>query len=150
VLLYDYSTFRSVFATSSTPDAAGYETWPSASIRASGFDDGFTGIGVATVAAFPITITVGGSVAHHAYLSQRTDDPTKQYLAIVDATSYPDAWTLSLTALAVSELGLASSVAAVTEENLKHILTDCTLYVQLVSNNAIQAIDLLDAAIVDE
>jgi hypothetical protein len=146
VIVYDYSTFRALFATTATPDVTGYEEWPFAEVRSGGFDDGFTGIDT-PIAAFPIEVDVGGGVDHHAYLSQRTDDTALQYLEITEANPATDAWTIALTAKCVSDLGLALTTSPVTEDQLRRILANVTLYVQRISDNAIQFVNILDVTL---
>lgn len=146
MIVANWITMRSLFATGVALDVDGVSTWPIGSVRPTGFNSGFTGIAT-PITAFPITVTIGGSVDHHAYLSQRTDDGAAQYLTLAIANATTDAWTISLTALAVSDLGLASATAAVDTGQLTLLLRDVTLYVQRISDDAIQLVNLLDATL---
>ena len=155
MIVNNYSTFREVFATASTHDVAGYRTWPSANVGAAGFNSGMPM--VKPVKSFPIhatcnglaTDTVFGVDEYDWYLSQRTDDATKQYLSIVqiegDATStYSGTVTISLTSLAVSALGLADSTSTVSIDNLIRVFKHVDLYVRRRSDALIQHMLLLE------
>lgn len=152
MILPNYTTFRAFFATSATLAADGLEVWPVAELRSGGFTGGFTGI-AKPITAFPITISCNaqaadGGAAFNWYLSQRTDDPTKQYLSITQlSATQSGSVVLALTSLAVSELGLGSATAAVGEAELIRILKHCDLYVQRVSDDAIQHVLLLQATL---
>lgn len=151
MILANFTLFRTNFSAGGT-DLDGYATWPLANVRASGFDGGFTGI-AKPITAFPVEPTVdgnnAGSPAHNAYLSQRTDDPALQWLSIVEKVGYTGTWTISLTAKCVSDLGLASATASLTQDELIRILNHCHLYVKRNSDGAIQWVDILRASLSD-
>ncbi len=152
MILPSYTTFRAWFATGSTLAPDGLEVWPVAKVRSGGFTGGFSGI-AKPITAFPITVSCNaqaadGGAAFHWYLSQRTDDPTRQYLSITQlSATQSGSVVLALTALAVSALGLAGATADVTEGDLIRILKHCDLYVQRVSDDAIQHVLLLQATL---
>jgi uncharacterized membrane protein (DUF2068 family) len=52
--------------------------------------------------------------------------------------------TIALTAKCVTDLGLASVTASLTEDQLVRILNDAHLYVQRTSDDAIQWVDMLE------
>lgn len=146
MIVSNYSTFRALFATTTTRALDGFELWPSASLEASGFDDGFTGIDT-PILSFPITISVdglaNGAEAYHLWLSQRTEVAADQYLSIALASGKSGSWTISLTSKCVSDLGLGGATSTVTPDQLVEILRNCHVYVQRISDNAIQWVDLL-------
>jgi hypothetical protein len=146
---------RTWFAITGTLAADGMERWPVDLVRANGFDDGFTGI-ARPIQAFPITVSCNGGVVdasdansvYHWYLSQRTDDTTKQWISMAHASILNSgSVTLSLTALAVSELGLGAATDSLTEDQLTRITKNLHLYVQRKriaagGDSAIQWIDI--------
>lgn len=144
MLCPSYTNFRHVFATSATAAADGYEVWPSASVRDGGFDGGFT-MSPRPITAFPITITTTGfAVPCHWYVSQRTDDAAGQYLSVTGGTGA--SVTIALTAVATTALGLSLTTSPVTPDQVQEILNNCWVYVQRVSDDAIQWCDLLTLA----
>lgn len=152
MIITTYTQFRAIFATSSTLAADGFEVWPVAMLRANGFDGGITGM-PKPVTAFPVTLTCNGQAADGGaafrwYLSQRTDDTAKQYLYCSQlSATQSGSVVIGLTSLGVAELGLAGPTAAVTEEQLIRLLKHCDLYVQRVSDDAIQHLLLLPATL---
>jgi hypothetical protein len=152
-LLPDFTTFRLYFgAVTATVDDDGYETWPVALVRANGFDGGFTGI-PRPITSFPLTISInGGAVdggnAFDWYLSQRTDDPTSQYLSIAHPSAMQSGTVvLSITAHGAVELGLTLITDPVNEDQVREALKHCTLYVRRKSDSAIQGAHLLRDAL---
>ena len=145
---------RSVFATSASVDADGMPTWPIAKVRSGGFTGGFTGIG-RPIQAFPLTVSCNGGVSdavasdtYYWYLSQRTDDPTAQYMAVTHSTAGTSGTvTIALTAKCVTDLGLSGVTASLTEDQLVRILNDAHLYVKRTSDDAIQWVDMLEYTI---
>ncbi len=148
MILLRWTDFRHYFATSSTLGNDGVEEWPIASVRASGFTGGFTGI-ARPITAFPLTVSVNalavdGGSAYNWYLSQRTDTASLQWISITQYSSTQSGTvTIALTAKCVTDTGIASTTASLTEDELREILKHCTLYVQRVSDNAIQLVQLL-------
>lgn len=146
MIVHSYTTFRALFATSATLGADGFEVWPSSMVRAAGFTGGFSGIDT-PILSFPITISVNanavGAEAYHFWLSQRTEVEASQYLTVARATGASGSWTIGLTAKAVADLGLADEEDSVTPDQLTEILRHCHVYVQRISDNAIQWCDLL-------
>lgn len=150
-VIVNYTTMRATFATTATPvDPDGMEPWPYANVRASGFDDGFTGIGE-PITAFPITVSVDslnvGAVAHDAYLSQRTDVAASQYFTIVETATYSGTWTISLTSVGAAAIGNALTTDPVTPDQLAQATKYCALYVKRLSDAAIQWVSLYDATL---
>ena len=152
MICLNYSQFRSVFSTSGVVAADGYEEWPSAELRSGGFSGGLTGVDK-PILAFPITVSVDGSAngaaAHNAWLSQRTDVAANQWLSTTETAGKSGSWTIALTATAVADLGLASTTAAVSVDQLTKILKHVYLYVQRQSDDAIQWFDLLRLSLAD-
>jgi hypothetical protein len=150
-VIANYTTFRAYFATAATLDVDGMEVWPVANVRASGFTGGFTGIG-APIQAFPITVSCNGGATDAAdgttyawFLSQRTEDTAAQWMSIVHSTAGTSGTvTISLTAKCVTDLGLASATASLTDDELQRIVKHCHLYCQRQSDKAIQWVDILD------
>ncbi len=149
-----YTTMRSVFNIGAGTDVAGYEIWPSASVRAAGFDDGFTGVTkFSGTYTFPKTISVDGGAngadAHDVYLSQRTDIPADQYLSLTSVAGKSGSWSLALTANAVARLGIATAATPLNHDQTIRTLKHCTLYCQRHSDNAIQLVQLYNAVFTD-
>lgn len=141
-----------MFATVATLDIDGYEIWPAAELRSGGFTGGFTGI-PKPITSFPITVSVdgqaNGAVAHNAFLSQRTDEPANRWLSITEATGKSGTWTIGLTSRAMLDLGLLTASDPVSVDQLIQILNRVHLYVQRISDDAIQWVDLLRASLAD-
>lgn len=152
MIVPNYTTFRAAFATSSTPALDGLEEWPVAELGSGGFTEGFSGISK-PITSLPITISCNGGgddsgTTYRWYLSQRTDDPTKQFLSITHPSALQTgSVVLALTALAVSALGLAGATATLTEGDLIRLLKHVDLYVQRASDKAIQHVLLLQATL---
>lgn len=148
MIILRWQDFRSRFATSSTIGVDGVEAWPVANVRASGFDGGLSGIG-RPIAAFPLTVScnalaVDGGAAFDWYLSQRTDDPTLQWISVAQySATQSGTVTLALTSECVSDLDLSDVDATLTEDQIIEILKHCTLYVKRLSDGAIQLVQLL-------
>jgi hypothetical protein len=148
MIIARWTDFRAIFATSSTLGPDGVEVWPLASVRASGFDGGLTGID-RPFSAFPLTVSCNaqaadGGAAYNWYLSQRTDDSSLQWMSITQYSSTQSGTvTIALTAKCVTDMGLAGVTASLDPDQLAEILKHCTLYVQRVSDDAIQLVQLL-------
>lgn len=146
MIILRYTDFRYRFGDTGSVDFDGLELWDTSLLRASGFDDGITGL-AKPITAFPSNITIVGAdspTAYDWYLSQRTDEASRQFIAVTQpSAALSGAIRLSLTTLCVSELGLASATAAVSEDELRIILNDCWLYCKRNSDGAIQVFDLL-------
>jgi len=144
-VLPNYVTFRHYFGDGTTA-LDGYETFDVGKVRAAGFDGGFTGISK-PILAFPITFTVDGSAVgaeeYDVWLSQRTDDGTRQMFSLVATAGYSGSWTLSLTSQGAADLGLAATTDSVSTGNLAIGLRNVHFYCRRISDGAIQWVDLL-------
>lgn len=148
MILQNYSAFRTVFAVDSgVLDAAGAPLWDASLLRINGFA-ALTGI-PRPVTQFPIIVTCNGGAADGGaafdwYLSQRTDDTTKQYLvcAQLDLTHSGSA-IVALTALAGTVLGIPAYNSPVNEDQVTRLFRDVTIYCQRRSDKAIQLAQLL-------
>ena len=141
-------------------DRDGYEEFPGPFghtnlVRAAGFDGGITGVPQPwTGGGFIVTANAHGVDAvkdvdeYHWYLSQRTDDPAKQYVAATRYSFFTLTETRSgsikidTTALAVGELGL--TLPGCTPTQMVEVFKHCDLYCIRVADGAIQWINLLD------
>lgn len=150
MIILRYTDFRYRFQNGLGTAFDGLEPWDPVMVRANGFDDGITGL-AKPITAFPSNITIVGAdgpSAYDWYLSQRTDEPSRQFIAVTQPdAALSGAIRLSLTALCVSELGLASATAAVSEDELRIILNNCYLYCLRTSDRAIQVFDLLNGTL---
>ncbi len=137
------------------------EEWPGPfsqttdKVRSGGFSGGIsvtetagTGELVATVNNFA-TDAIPGADEYDWYLSQRTDDPTKQYLEIsrygIESTSgdgYSGTVQINKTALANTELGSWSLSSPMTPDQRRGLYAFCDLYVRRRSDGAIQWLSL--------
>ena len=144
-VLASYTELRACFATTLDRAGDGFEEWPSEELEAGGFTGGFTGV-AAPIAAFPIDVSVDGSAngseAYHAYLSQRTDDAASQSFTIVRTSGKSGTWTIALTSFGATSVGLGSTTAPVSVDQLTKLLKHVYLYVQRISDDAIQFLDL--------
>lgn len=132
-------------------------------VRSGGFDGGFSGVptpygGV----AFEVTVnataadSVYGVHEYRWYLSQRTDDSTKQYLSIASKTptegnTYSGTMSIVHSTLAYTDLGPGLSADefkdAMTPDLIIEIFRHCHLYCQRISDGSLQWVDLLKAMI---
>lgn len=146
MVIANFSTMRLVFATTSTRGVDGYEIWPVENLLINGFDDGFTGLPV-PLTDLPITLSVDGSAdgaeAYHAYLSQRTDDTSKQYLSLSLASGKSGTWDISATSLLTDAYG----AGPYTSDQIRDIFRYCTLYVQRISDQSIQFLNILETTL---
>ena len=127
----------------------GMEQWPITLVRANGFDDGATA-SIRPFTPFPVTLTINGDITDVAagtsytwFVSQRTEVGTLWGMTV----THPDAAKtgtirLTLTANAVSELGIGTAVSPLNAGQRQRLLKHCTAYVQRQSDKAIQVIDL--------
>jgi hypothetical protein len=150
MILLNYSTFRAAFATGSTLANDGLEVWPVANLRASGFNGGFSGISV-PVLAFPLTISCNAQAndplvsgkytnSYNWYLRQRTDDAASQVLSLTQHSAAKSGTVL----LNRSALGL-SLYPTVNFDSVIGLFRHTELYVQRLSDKAIQFVDLVRA-----
>ena len=144
-------------------DPDGVEQFPGALadtnlVRAGGFDGGITGTPTpfANATFYPTANSEAADGApdvdeYDWYLSQKTDDPAKQWLSIdrhvvlvggvPDGNSYSGTVDIFVTAQGVSELGIGGSV---TMEQTIQLFTHANLYCRRISDGAIQWLDLLN------
>lgn len=122
-------------------------------VRASGFDGGISIVSVSS--DFTTRLTVNASAADSVfgtdeydwYLSDRTDDPGKRFLDIVQrpssgGNSYSGSVDISLSALCLSELGINPATTPLTQSELAICFKFAHLYCRRVSDGAIQWVDL--------
>ncbi len=142
------SIFRDVDATESFPSV---EHPTTDLVRSGGFDGGFTGIDKPYTGP-PMTISINGGAAdavfgvadYHWYLSQRTDEPTEQYLTCVQkadsgGNSYSGTVLVNRTELANKELQITTTPNM---NQVRGLFINCHLHVKRVSDGAIQWVDL--------
>jgi hypothetical protein len=134
------------------------EEWPgpfsqtSDLVRSGGFDGGITGVPQPyALAAFHATVNgnavdgVPGVDEYDWYLSQRTDTVAAQFLSIVPYTlavapaTHSGTVTIQHTALATTELGLASPIS---DAQLRDLFRSTDIYVRRRSDGAIQWMSL--------
>lgn len=120
-------------------------------VRLVGFTDTITGIAKPYIGVTMNVSCNGGAPdavygvhRYHWYLSQRTDDPAKQFLAVAqkpDAglSSYSGSITIGHTALATSELGISG---APDMNQVRELFKMCDLYCKQVSDGGIQYVNL--------
>jgi hypothetical protein len=123
-------------------------------VRANGFNAGFTGIPTGAVGQnFFVSVNgqapdaIAGVDEYDWYLSQRSDDPAKQWLSCATAhffssDTYSGTVLVATTALANAELGLGLTL---TVEQQIEVFRFCHLYCRRRSDGAIQWVDLLKA-----
>ena len=141
-----YSQFRAGFS-SGAIGLDGFKLWPGSSVAAPG-----TLTMGATIAAFPFTISVGGTndaVAgvdeYDWYLSQRSDVTTKQYLSVSRNDPLPNTMSarisVNITALAT---GLQYGTIPLSIKDILALFTDVEVYVLTKATGAIRHMALLD------
>lgn len=148
MIITTYSAFRTLFAPAGGPlDTAGYPAWDASLLRKNNFAEP-TGVPTPIV-SFPFSMTCNGGAAdggaaYDWYLSQRTDDPDRQYL-LFDQLSMTQSGSVAcdLTALAVAALGLSGPTAQLNEDQLVRILKDVTVYCRRRSDESIQFVQML-------
>jgi hypothetical protein len=156
VIIHNFITFRTRFATSAAVGIDRLPVWPLANVRDNGFDTGLTGI-PRPITAFPLTISCNaqasdGGAAFDWFLSQRKDaaDVAEQYFTLTPfSATQSGTVTMALTAAGVEALGLALSTSVLSEDQLREAIIHCTLYVQRRSDQAIQLVELLKYTLSD-
>lgn len=166
----NYHAFRTIFATAAAPlDLDGNRPWPLASVRSPSFDGGIRGMTSSTTLAFGVGIAIGvafrdgfanfngaGSAVADAvagvdeydwWVSQRTIDPAKMYLAVTQyvlnpALTYSGSISLRTTALARADIGIASDVVALTTMQARRLYKNVHVYCRRRSDGAIQWADV--------
>jgi len=145
------ATFHSRFI-----DKDGYERWPDVDtyLHPSAFDDGFTGI-PQPFDGTDFTVAVSGYTddekvnedEYNWYLSQRTDDVSKQLLSIEQT---PNAGGISYSGsviIGISDYGLTQVSLPLSMNDQLLLFKYCHLYVQHLPTKNIQWVDLLEATI---
>jgi hypothetical protein len=127
--------------------------WPLIDMRALGFDGGLTGMPspfTAAVASLTANSTAADATAgadeYHWYLSQRTDDPTKQFWALKQFTGSSSLTFSGAVVLTPTTLFTNLYDVAVDNEELAPALKYVHLYCVRVLDGAIQWLDLYRAA----
>jgi len=128
----------------------GAEVWPTALVRANGFSSTFV-ITQSPITLYPSQWTINNYVTDAAagssytwFLRQRTDDPDLQWLQAVHADSTRTGTLyVTLTARAVSDLGIATSLTKLTASQQLRVLKSVTAFCKRNSDGAIQQIDVL-------
>ena len=122
-------------------------------VRSGGFDGGIDNIPTPWIGtAFSVSVNAFAADAvkdvheYHWYLSQRTDDPAKQYVSIdvfplfLLTKTYSGSVLLNASALAATELG---SLSNPTPTQVAEVFKHCDLYCLRVADGAIQWTNLL-------
>ena len=141
-------------------DRDGYEEFPGPFghtnlVRSGGFSGGFAdipqpwaGVQFSTSVNAWTADAVPGVDEYNWYLSQRTDDPAKQYIEITQyanplfpGNTYSGTVKIDDTALAASELGISLPV---TPTQISEVFKHCDLYCIRVADGAIQWANLLE------
>lgn len=170
MICHDYEQFRDVFATSTTRDATGRKVWPaselvssagSATVYVTGGNGNLVHGAVGSVqesvgngATFPWMFTVNGEAADSVFgtdeydwfLSQRTDDVTKQYLSLTrDDAEYEDDTTPTTQSgrvqLSLTSLGSSTFGTTLTPAQLARLFDHVYVYAQRRSDDAIWCFD---------
>lgn len=140
-------------------DPDGLEHWPVDRVHASGFNTGVVAVNAggdfdawANFDAFPMEFTVdGGAVGpvptHDTYLSQRSDLASRQYMALEAVPGATGSWRITLTPLAVLELGLLLSTSTLNADQMSRVLRYAAVYVRRQSDGKIQWLDLHKAVL---
>lgn len=144
-----------------TFDRSGWERWPVQYMRvgdtAATFAGGITGFSTKPYKGDAIGLTCNGGAADSVYnadkydwyLSQRTDDPTKQYLAVTrypdgaGPTSYSGSCVVTVTAVAEAKFGFVAGAGPLDPDVTRMLFRGCDLYVRRIADQAIQRADML-------
>lgn len=145
-----------------TYDNSGWERWPVEYMRVGDggapFAGGATGFSATPYDGSTVLLTVNGAAAdavygtdeYDWYLSQRTDEPAKQYLEIVQAyddvgpTSFSGTCRVTPTALAEAKFDFVVGAGTPIDPDVTRMLfRSCDLYVRRVTDQAIQRVDML-------
>ncbi len=149
MVLLTFPGFRAAFSPSGV-DGDGYPTWPIDKVRITGFNAGFTGI-PRPVTTFSTGLVIScngqasdGGAAFDWYLSQRTDDPARQYLAMRQRTDAQSGTVLlTTTPTGRAAVGMAMANSPINEDQATRLFRDVTLYVRRVPDGAIQLVQVL-------
>lgn len=146
-VLTTYTAFRTAFATAAVPVNDGLDQWPYVQLLVPGFTNTWTipntlPSGFATGTPWVITINAGANDAvagvdeYTWYLSQRTDDPLKQYFTIAHPNVLPATRSgtvnIYFSAFGQSVYGFVDTTV------IPIIFRNVDLYVQRISDDAIQ------------
>lgn len=141
-IITTWSQFRTVFMPGASIGPDGVPEWDSGNVDQVGFVGSIT---FPTYVTFPYDIEVDagpdavpGTAEYHWYLSQRTDDTTKQYFTIVqNDTSAPTVTNSGR--IRITRTALATTLyPTVTTAALIAMFRDVDLYVYRVSDGLIQ------------
>lgn len=157
-ILTTYAAFRNTFAVVAGLANDGLPIWPYAKLHVVGFTSTWTipnslPSGFESGTAWTITINgavndaVAGVSEYYWYLSQRTDDPTKQYFTISHPDVLPNTRSGTVN-IVFSALG-QSLYSTVDSSNISTLFANVDLYVQRISDDAIQHKMLLDVLLGD-
>lgn len=146
-IINTYADFRAIFANGGVDEAAtmaldGFQPWPVANLRANSIPEIVLSSGPFTALSFRVSINAeaadGGS-SFDWYLSQRTDDPARQwFLAYQYSALRSGTLSIELSAIGIAELGLDSSGDTVTADQAALALKYCDAYCLRRSDGAIQ------------
>ena len=158
MIIPQYVQFRSIFGLFAPPDVTGYATWPSALLRADGFNQYLITQPMPAVDAIPtnngILIVVNGTLAAPVadavsgvdefdwYLSQRTDATSLQNWSL---TQYTDGSPNTYSGAVVLKKVSGTSSSPPTLEEQFSLCRHCYLYVrERVSPSGASPIQLVD------
>jgi len=140
-------------------DLDGHPPWPVDLLRAGGFSGGITGVGQ-PILEVPFTMSCNGGAADSVagtdqydwYISQRTDDPARQMLAVsayapVGVPTYSGSVVVGVTALGVARAGLASAASLISHDQMVLLFKHVTAYCRRRSDGAVQYVNVLDYAL---
>lgn len=151
MIIPTYSMFRNMFATSSTVAPDGYFVWPVANVNVSAFT-GLTKPRYPGFPTFPVELFATGVVAadavrntddYHWYISQRTDDPAKQYLVATNPTPSPTQSFSGTLRISMTSLG-STLFPTANEERTLGLFRHVDIYVKRISDGKIQHVRPID------
>lgn len=149
MIVQTFPNFRAIFSVSGTKGTDGHEGWPVQNPAFNGFLSATTGIVEWDVSySLPLTISVNagandavlGTDEYDWYVSQKTDDPTKQYLSAAQPAAKSGTLTLGLTALG------DTTFPSLDESSVQRLFTNVTIYVQRRLGRAIRTLHMYEGA----
>lgn len=149
MILGTYLAMRHAFAPGAAPDVTGYPTWPSAPHALA-----ITG-NVRPLTSLPLGLTVnggeldpGGVEQFDWYVSQRTDDPSRQFLRLTPLSGRSGTMVVTATDYGAAELGLApGGIGQITLPQVLRLFRHVDVYVRRRADGATGYLSILDAAL---
>lgn len=158
----NFTTFRHHFSVTGTPDPlTGYEEWPNDYVRINSFTT-FNLPRPITQPSFTVTVNpaspgdligaddaVAGTDEYNWYVAMRTDDTARQHLSVSQVANKSGTLQFGVTSVAEDLIPNVDGTTHLDEIDLHLLYRNVWIYVQRVSDDAVQLIELLTASAAD-